>query len=225
MKILIVEDEQRLAVLLQKGLEESSYAVDLCHDGEEGLYMAETFPYDAVLLDVMLPKMDGFTVLENLRKQGVEVPVLMLTARTEVESRVKGLNHGADDYIPKPFDFAELLARLTAVIRRNKGQPASTVQVADLRLDLNAKTAFRAEREILLSAKEYAVLEYLVLHTGRVISRTEFSEHVYDGDFDLDSNIIDVFINKLRKKIDKGHEHKLIRTKRGAGYYVSGEEP
>jgi DNA-binding response OmpR family regulator len=225
MKILIVEDEQRLAALLKKGLEESSYAVDLCHDGEEGLYMAETFPYDAVLLDVMLPKMDGFTVLENLRKQGVDVPVLMLTARTEVESRVKGLNHGADDYIPKPFDFAELLARLTAVIRRNKGQPASTVEVADLRLDLNAKTASRAGREILLSAKEYAVLEYLVLNKGRVISRTEFSEHVYDGDFDLDSNIIDVFINKLRNKIDKGHEHKLIRTKRGAGYYISKEEP
>ncbi|MCI5220603.1 MAG: DNA-binding response regulator [Candidatus Electrothrix sp. LOE2] len=225
MKILIVEDEQRLAVLLKKGLEESSYAVDLCHDGEEGLYMAETFPYDAVLLDVMLPKMDGFTVLENLRKQGVDVPVLMLTARTEVESRVKGLNHGADDYIPKPFDFAELLARLTAVIRRNKGQPASTVEVADLRLDLNAKTASRAGREIFLSAKEYAVLEYLARNKGRVISRTEFSEHVYGGDFDLDSNIIDVFINKLRNKIDKGHEHKLIRTKRGAGYYISKEEP
>ncbi|MDU9048957.1 MAG: response regulator transcription factor [Candidatus Electrothrix sp. Rat3] len=224
MKILIVEDEQRLAALLKKGLEENSYAVDLCFDGEEGLYMAETFPYDAVLLDVMLPKMDGFDVLENLRKQGVEVPVLMLTARAEVESRVKGLNRGADDYIPKPFDFAELLARLTAVIRRNKGQPASAVQIADLRLDLNAKTAFRAEREILLSAKEYAVLEYLILNKGRVVSRTEFSEHVYDGDFDLDSNIIDVYINKLRKKIDKGHEHKLIQTKRGVGYYIPHEE-
>ena len=225
MKILIVEDEQRLAALLKKGLEECSYAVDLCFDGEEGLYMAETFPYDAVLLDVMLPKMDGFTVLDTLRKQGVDVPVIMLTARTEVESRVKGLNRGADDYIPKPFDFSELLARLTAVIRRNKGQPASAVQVADLCLDLNAKTASRAGREILLSAKEYAVLEYLVLNKGRVVSRTEFSEHVYDGDFDLDSNIIDVYINKIRNKIDKGHEHKLILTKRGVGYYISKEEP
>jgi DNA-binding response OmpR family regulator len=224
MKILIVEDEQRLAALLKKGLEESSYAVDLCFDGEEGLYMAETFPYDAVLLDVMLPKMDGFTVLENLRKQGVDVPVLMLTARTEVESRVKGLNRGADDYIPKPFDFTELLARLTAVIRRNKGQPASIVEVADLCLDLNAKIASRAGREIMLSAKEYAVLEYLVLNKGRVISRTEFSEHVYDGDFDLDSNIIDVYINKIRNKIDKGHAHALIQTKRGVGYYIPKEE-
>ncbi|MCI5114392.1 MAG: DNA-binding response regulator [Candidatus Electrothrix sp. AW2] len=224
MKILIVEDEQRLAALLKKGLEEQSYAVDLCFDGEEGLYMAETYPYDAVLLDVMLPQMDGFTVLDNLRKQGIDVPVLMLTARTEVESRVKGLNRGADDYIPKPFDFTELLARLTAVIRRNKGQPASTVQVADLCLDLNAKTATRAEKKILLSAKEYAVLEYLVLNKGRVISRTEFSEHVYDENFDLDSNIIDVFINKIRKKIDVGHEQKLIKTKRGVGYYIDKEE-
>ena len=223
MKILIVEDEQRLAALLKKGLEEQSYAVDLCFDGEEGLYMAETFPYDAILLDVMLPKMDGFTVLDTLRRQGNDVPVLMLTARTEVESRVKGLNRGADDYIPKPFDFMELLARLTAVIRRNKGQPTSTVQAAGLCLDLNAKTVFREEKEIVLSAKEYAVLEYLVLNKGRVISRTEFSEHVYDGDFDLDSNIIDVYINKLRKKIDKGHEHKLIMTKRGVGYYIPKE--
>ncbi len=223
MKILIVEDEQRLAALLKKGLEEQSYAVDLCFDGEEGLYMAETFSYDAVLLDVMLPKMDGFTVLDTLRQQGIDVPVLMLTARTEVESRVKGLNRGADDYIPKPFDFMELLARLTAVIRRNKGQPVSTVQAADLNLDLNAKTVFRENKEIVLSAKEYAVLEYLILNKGRVISRTEFSEHVYDGNFDLDSNIIDVYINKLRNKIDKDREQKLILTKRGVGYYISKE--
>ncbi|MCI5142186.1 MAG: DNA-binding response regulator [Candidatus Electrothrix sp. ATG1] len=223
MKVLIVEDEQRLAALLKKGLEEQSFAVDICFDGEEGLYMAETSPYDAVLLDVMLPKMDGFTVLDSLRKQGIEVPVLMLTARSEVENRVKGLNQGADDYIPKPFDFTELLARLTAVIRRNKGQPASTVQVADLSLDLNAKTASRDGKEISLSAKEYAVLEYLVLNRGRVISRTEFSEHVYDMNFDLDSNIIDVYINKIRNKIDKGQERKLILTKRGVGYYIPQE--
>lgn len=225
MKVLIVEDEKRLATLLKKGLEEQAYAVDVCFDGTEGLYMAETYPYDAVLLDVMLPGMDGFTVLETLRRQGIDVPVLMLTARSEVESRVKGLNRGADDYIPKPFDFAELLARLTAVIRRNKGQPASTVQVADLRLDLNAKTASRDGKDVSLSAKEYAMLEYLVLNRGRVISRTEFSEHVYDGDFDLDSNIIDVFINKLRNKLDKDFELKLIQTKRGVGYYIPKEEP
>ncbi|XOF32162.1 MAG: response regulator transcription factor [Candidatus Electrothrix sp. YB6] len=225
MKVLIVEDEQRLAALLKKGLEEHSYAVDLCFDGEEGLYMAEHFPYDAVLLDVMLPKMDGFAVLDALRKKGIEVPVLMLTARTEVESRVKGLNIGADDYIPKPFDFAELLARLTAVIRRNKGQPASLLHIGDLCLDLDAKTVTRSGQDIILSAKEYAVFEYLALNRGRVISRTEFSEHVYDINFDLDSNIIDVYINKLRRKIDQGHDRKLILTKRGAGYYIPrGEE-
>ena len=224
MKILVVEDEQRLAALLKRGLEEHSYAVDLCFDGVEGLYMAETCPYDAVLLDVMLPKMDGFAVLDALRGQGIKVPVLMLTARSEVESRVKGLNSGADDYIPKPFDFAELLARLTAVIRRNKGQSASQVQVSDLLLDLNAKKVTRNNKEIALSAKEYAMLEYLVLNRDRVISRTEFSEHVYDMNFDLDSNIIDVYINRLRKKIDKGHDCKLIHTKRGAGYILKEDQ-
>ncbi len=224
MKILVVEDEQRLAALLKRGLEEHSYAVDLCFDGEEGLYMAETSSYDAVLLDVMLPKMDGFAVLDALRGQGIKVPVLMLTARSEVESRVKGLNSGADDYIPKPFDFAELLARLTAVIRRNKGQSASQVQVSDLLLDLNAKKVTRSNKEISLSAKEYAMLEYLVLNRDRVISRTEFSEHVYDMNFDLDSNIIDVYINRLRKKIDKGHDCKLIHTKRGAGYILKEDQ-
>ena len=220
MKILIVEDEKRLAVLLKKGLEENSFVVDLCFDGEEGLYMAETYPYDAVILDVMLPKMDGFAVLGNLRKNGIEVPVLMLTARGEVENRVKGLNTGADDYLSKPFDFEELLARLTAVIRRNKGQSTSHVRIADLHLDLNAKTVTRAGVKISLSAKEYGMLEYMALNKGRVISRTEFSEHVYDMNFDLDSNIIDVYINRLRNKIDKGQNDKLIHTERGSGYIL-----
>jgi len=220
MKILIVEDEKRLAALLKKGLEENSFVVDLCFDGEEGFYMAETFPYDAVILDVMLPKADGFTVLGKLRERGIEVPVLMLTARGEVENRIKGLNIGADDYIPKPFDFAELLARLTAVIRRNKGQPTSQIQIIDLHLDLNSKTVTRGGDKISLSAKEYAILEYLALNKNRVISRTEFSEHVYDMNFDLDSNIIDVYINRLRNKIDKGRNHKLIYTERGSGYIL-----
>jgi DNA-binding response OmpR family regulator len=220
MKILIVEDEKRLAVLLKKGLEENAFAVDLCFDGEEGLYMAETFPYDAVILDVMLPKVDGFAVLGKLRAKGIAVPVLMLTARGEIENRVKGLNIGADDYLPKPFDFAELLARLTAVIRRNKGQPSSRIEIADLQLDLNSKTVTRGGAKIQLSAKEYAILEYLAVNQGRVISRTEFSEHVYDMNFDLDSNIIDVYINRLRNKIDKDRHLKLIHTERGAGYIL-----
>ena len=220
MKILIVEDEHRLAALLKQGLEENSFVVDLCFDGEEGLYMAETFPYDAVILDVMLPKVDGFTVLGKLREKGIEVPVLMLTARGEIENRIKGLNIGADDYIPKPFDFAELLARLTAVIRRSKGRPTSRMQIADLHLDINSKTVNRGGAEIKLSAKEYAILEYLAVNQGRVISRTEFSEHVYDMNFDLDSNIIDVYINRLRNKIDKGRNQKLIHTERGSGYIL-----
>lgn len=220
MKVLVVEDERRLANLLKKGLEEHAFAVDICFDGKEGLFQAETNPYDVIVLDVMLPKMDGFTVLAKLRGQGLDVPVIMLTARGEVENRVKGLNSGADDYLPKPFDFAELLARLTAVIRRSKGRPDSHLQIADLRIDLNGKTVSRDGEPISLSQKEYAILEYLALNRGKVISRTEFSEHIYDMNFDLDSNIIDVFINRLRKKIDKDHDKPLIQTRRGEGYYI-----
>jgi DNA-binding response OmpR family regulator len=222
MKVLVVEDEKRLANLLKKGLEEHNFAVDNCYDGEDGLFQAETNPYDVIVLDVMLPKMDGFAVLTKLRGKGLNVPVIMLTARSEVENRIKGLNIGADDYLPKPFDFAELLARLTALIRRSKGKPDSHIQIADLRLDLNAKTVTRDGRQIHLSQKEYAVLEYLVLNQGKVISRTEFSEHVYDMNFDLDSNIIDVFITRLRKKIDQGRDCSLIHTRRGEGYYIEG---
>jgi DNA-binding response OmpR family regulator len=220
MKVLIVEDEKRLANLLKKGLEENAFAVDLCYDGEEGLYQAQTSPYDAIVLDVMMPKMDGFTVLRKLREQNIQTPVIMLTARGEVESRIKGLNTGADDYLAKPFDFAELIARLIAVIRRSKGQSASQLCIADLHLDLNAKTVGRAGVDVPLSAKEYAILEYLALNKGRVISRTELSEHIYDMNFDLDSNIIDVFINRLRKKIDKGSSMPLIHTRRGEGYIL-----
>ncbi len=223
MKVLVVEDEKRLANLLKKGLEENAFVVDICYDGVEGLYLVETAPYDAVVLDVMMPKMDGFTMLRRMREQGIETPVIMLTARGEVENRIKGLNIGADDYLPKPFDFAELLARLTAVIRRNKGQPASQLCIADLHLDLNAKTAGRGGVDISLTSKEYAILEYLALNQGRVISRTEISEHVYDMNFDLDSNIIDVYINRLRKKIDRDHPSPLIHTKRGEGYILSEE--
>ncbi len=223
MKILVVEDDKRLAALIKRGLEENAFVVDLCHDGEEGLYLTETSPYDAAVLDVMMPKMDGFTMLRKLREQGNEVPVIMLTARGEVESRIKGLNSGADDYLAKPFDFAELVARLTAVIRRSKGQPASMLHIADLSLDLNAKSVARGGVEVFLSAKEYAILEYLALNRNRVISRTELSEHVYDMNFDLDSNIIDVYINRLRKKVDKGHELPLIQTKRGEGYMIKEE--
>lgn len=220
MRVLIVEDEKNLARILKKGLEENSFAVELSHDGEEGLYMAETFPFDAVILDIMLPKLDGISVLERLREKKITVPVIMLTAKGEVEDRVAGLNTGADDYVPKPFDFSELLARLRAVIRRNKGTASSVIQMDDLEIDTNSQTVRRASREIKLSAREYRILEYFVMNRERVISRAELIDHVYETDYDLDSNVIDVYINYLRNKIDKGFDTQLIHTVRGAGYVL-----
>ncbi len=220
MRILIIEDEKNLAKILKKGLEENSFTVDLSFDGEEGLYMAETYPFDAVILDIMLPVIDGFTILDRLRAKNIDVPVLMLTAKGEVEDKIKGLNIGADDYIAKPFDFSELLARLKAVIRRNKGKASSFFNIDDLTIDMNTHIVKRGEKEIKLSAREYKILEYLVLNRSRVISRTELIEHIYDTDFDLDSNVIDVYINYLRNKIDKGFNKHLIHTLRGVGYIL-----
>ncbi|CAG0954204.1 response regulator transcription factor [Geobacter sp.] len=223
MKILIIEDEKRMAGILKKGLEENAFIVDLAGDGEEGLYMAENYPYDAVLLDIMLPVMDGLTVLNALRSKRSEVPVLLITARGEIESRIKGLNFGADDYIVKPFDFHELLARLKSVIRRSKGKPSPLVAIDDLSLDTNSRSVSRGGREIRLSATEYNLLEYLALNSDRVISRTELTEHIYDTDFDRDSNVIDVYVNHLRNKLDKGFDRQLIHTVRGAGYILKGD--
>jgi len=223
MKILIIEDEKRMAGILKKGLEENAFLVDLAHDGEEGMYMAENYPYDAVLLDIMLPAMDGLTILNALRSKRSEVPVLLITARGEIESRIKGLNFGADDYIVKPFDFHELLARLKSVIRRSKGKPSPLVAIDDLSLDMNSRSVCRGGIEIRLSATEYNLLEYLALNNGRVISRTELTEHIYDTDFDRDSNVIDVYVNHLRNKLDKGFDRQLIHTVRGAGYILKGD--
>ncbi len=224
MRILVIEDEKRLAAILKKGLEESGFVVDVTLDGEDGLFMARTYPYDAVLLDILLPKVDGLTVLKKLRAEKIEVPVLMLTAKGELEDRVRGLNLGADDYLVKPFDFSELLARLNTVIRRSLGKASPVLVIDDLSLDMNAKTVTRSGKEINLSAKEYNLLEYLALNSGRVIGRTELTEHLYDTEFDLDSNIIDVYINYLRNKIDKGYDRQLIVTVRGAGYVLKGEQ-
>lgn len=220
MKILIVEDERKLAGLLKKGLEENSFTVDLCHDGEEGLYMAENCPYDAVLLDIMLPGVDGISILKSLRAHKIDVPVLVVTARGEVEDRIKGLDIGADDYIAKPFDLSELMARLRAAIRRSKGKPSPILTIGDLEIDTNGKTVARAGKAIALSAREYALLEYLSLNAGRVVSRSEIIEHIYATEYEWDSNVIDVYINYLRNKIDKGFGRPLIRTVRGAGYVL-----
>lgn len=224
MRILIIEDEKNLAQILKKGLEENGFTAEVSLDGEEGLYMAETYPYDAVLLDIMLPKMDGLTILNKLRAKRIDVPALMITAKGEVEDKIKGLSIGADDYIAKPFEFSELLARLKAVIRRSKGKPSPIITIDNLVIDTNSRTVKKAGKEIRLSAREYNLLEYLALNEGRVISRTELIEHVYDAEFDLDSNIIDVYINYLRNKIDKGFDKQIIKTIRGAGYILEGDK-
>lgn len=224
MRILIVEDERHLAKILKKGLEENGFIVDMCHDGEEGLYMAETYPFDAILLDILLPGMDGLTILNRLRAKNIGVPVLMLTAKGELEDRVKGLHTGADDYIVKPFDFQELLARLNAVIRRSNNQASPVISIDDLTINMDLKTVTRSGKDIRLTTKEYSLLEYLFLNSGRVISRPELTEHMYDTDFDLDSNVIDVYINYLRNKIDKDFGRQLIHTVRGAGYVLKGKE-
>jgi len=220
MRILIVEDEKSLSQVLKKGFEEHGFTVDVSLDGEEGLFMAETYPYDALILDILLPGVDGLSILRTIRTKKIEIPVVMLTARGEVEDRIRGLNIGADDYIAKPFDFPELVARVRAVIRRSKGRASAMIQIDDLIIDTNARTVVRAGREIRLSATEYNLLEYLALNSGRVLSRTELTEHLYDTEFDLDSNIIDVYISYLRTKIDKGSDMQLIHTVRGAGYVL-----
>jgi len=223
MKILVIEDERRLARLLKQGLEENGFTVDLAHDGAEGRFQVENYPYDGVLLDLTLPEVDGLTILDSLRKRGSDVPVLIITARGEVDDRIKGLNLGADDYLAKPFDLNELIARLRALIRRSRGKPSPLLTVGDLVVDTNGRTVSRAGTEIQLSAREYDILAYLTLNAGRVVSRTELIEHIYKTDYDWDSNVIDVFISYLRTKIDKGFPTPLIHTVRGAGYILKAE--
>lgn len=220
MRILVVEDEKALANNLKKGLSEEGYSADVAYDGEEGGFMAETEPYDLIILDIMLPKADGITVLRNLRKQKIKTPVLMLTARDTVPDKIKGLDTGADDYITKPFDFEELLARVRALLRRKGEVKTAIITIGDLEIDTAAHQVRRGGRDIPLSAREYALLEYLAYNKGKVVTRTNISEHIYEYDFDLDSNIIDVYINFLRNKVDKGFEKKLIHTVRGAGYIL-----
>ena len=222
MRVLVVEDERTLANLIKEGLEEENFSVDVAYDGEEGLFLAENEPYDAIILDIMLPKIDGIEILRRVRDRGVKTPVLMLTAKSSVEDKVLGLDSGADDYLTKPFSFEELLARLRAVIRRAFGETENIVKVADLELNLNTHEVKRGGVKIELSSKEYALLEYLVLNRNKLLTRSQISEHIYDYEYDFDSNVIDVMIARLRKKIDKGFNKKLIHTVRGAGYMIKG---
>jgi two-component system copper resistance phosphate regulon response regulator CusR len=221
MRVLVAEDHASLARSIANGLREEGYAVDLTFDGDEALRWATINSYDCAVLDVMLPSKNGWTILETLRREGNKTPVLFLTAKDAIEDRVKGLNLGADDYLVKPFDWKELVARVRAIIRRRHDQPAQTVKVADLEIDLASKTVHRAGNSIILSAREYALLEYLALRVGQVVSRSEIWEHLYDQNDESVSNVVDVYIGYLRSKIDRDHNPKLIHTRRGMGYVLS----
>jgi heavy metal response regulator len=219
MRLLIIEDDPKLAPLLARGLREEGFAVDVTADGSDGIFRATEFTYDAIVLDVMLPGLDGFTVLERIRANGKRTPVLMLTARGSVQDRIRGLNSGADDYLKKPFDFEELLARLRALLRRAAPVSDVLLRVADLCLDPQKREVTRAGERVELTAKEFAILEYLLRHRERVISRTQLSEHVWDENFDAMSNVVDVTVYRLREKIHR-QGPALVHTVRGAGYVL-----
>lgn len=221
MRLLLVEDEFRVARFIAKGLREQAYAVDIAADGEQALYQAAVNDYDLVILDVMLPVKDGHMVCRELRASGFHAPILMLTARDAVDDRVAGLDSGADDYLAKPFDFKELLARLRALLRRSTGLRPRVVRIADLTLDTASHAVTRAGKSVSLTAKEYALLEYLVLNEGRVVGREPIAQHVWDESFDAFSNVIDVYIKRLRSKMDSGFGRRLIHTRRGEGYIFS----
>lgn len=225
MRILLVEDEQSAARMLAKGLREQTYAVDVAADGEAALWQAGINDYDLIILDVMMPLKDGFEVCRELRDAGSAVPVLMLTARDAVQDRIAGLDTGADDYLVKPFDFHELLARVRALLRRGPALRPEKLEVANLMIDTRARVVRRGGRQIDLTAKEYALLEYLARRADEVVTRAEIAEHVWDETFDPFSNLIEVYIQRLRRKVDEGHALRLIRTLRGEGYRLTaGEE-
>ena len=215
MRVLVVEDEPDLASVLARSLAENGYAVDLANDGEEGLYRARTWDYDAVVLDIMLPQRDGLSVLRELRKEKT-TPVLLLTARDRLDDRVRGLDSGADDYLVKPFELAELLARLRALIRRTAGVAETVLHLGEVVLDTARQSVSRAGEDVHLTAREYSLFEMLALHRGRLVSRTELYEHLFAEDDDSFSNVIDVHISNLRKKLGK----ELIQTRRGQGYLI-----
>jgi two-component system copper resistance phosphate regulon response regulator CusR len=220
MRVLVAEDDPGVQRFVVKGLQEQAYAVDAVGNGASALEQAEINTYDLIILDVMLPGMNGFEVCRRLRSGGLKIPVLMLTARDAVEDRIAGLDHGADDYLTKPFEFRELLARMRALLRRPSELKPAQLAVSNLLLDTAAQTAVRGERKISLTHKEYALLEFLVRNAGRVVGRAEIAEHVWDEQFDPFSNLIEVYINRLRRKIDGTEETPLLQTRRGAGYVL-----
>lgn len=220
MRILVVEDEKKLTSFIQRGLKEQGYAVDVAYDGDEGLYLAEANPYDLIVLDIMLPGKNGILICRELRKKNINVPILLLTARDEVKDKVTGLDAGADDYLTKPFAFGEFLARVRALIRRKARIKTTKLKVADLELDQLTHKVTRAGKNIELTSTEYALLEYLMLNVDQAVTRTMISEHVWDEDFDSFSNVINVYVNYLRKKVDTGFSKELIHSLRGTGYIL-----
>lgn len=224
MRILIVEDEKKVASFVKKGLEEEYYSVDVAYDGRQGFELALSEEYDLILLDVMLPFKDGITLTKELRAAKVETPILLLTAKDKIHDKVDGLDAGAEDYMTKPFAFEELLARIRALLRRNVSSKSVLLKAGDLVLDTQSHKVTRGNKIVDLTPKEYSILEYLMRNKNSVISRTKLSEHVYDYHFDTDTNVIDVYINKLRNKIDKGFEGaQLLHTVRGIGYIIKEE--
>lgn len=220
MKILVVEDEKKVASFLKKGLEQEYYTVDVTHDGKAGLDLSLTVDYDLIILDIMLPLLDGITLLREIRNAKIEVPVLMLTAKDAVEDKVEGLDSGADDYLPKPFALEELLARVRALIRRKEKEKSLILSAEDLTLDTQTHKVKRGDKEIILTPKEFSILEYLLRNKNHVVSRMKLTEHVYEYQFDPNTNVIDVYINKLRNKIDKDSDQRILYTIRGIGYMI-----
>lgn len=220
MRILLVEDEKRMASFIKRGLEEERYVVDIAPNGEKALFLAETNPYDLIILDIMLPDTTGFSICKDLRARKIDTFILILTARDDVKDKVLGLETGADDYLGKPFDFDELLARIAALLRRRRLDKNPVLKAADLELNQLTHKIIRAKKEINLTGREYSLLEYLMLHANKVVTRTEISEHVWNEDFDSFTNVIDVFINRLRNKVDRGFKKRLIHSLRGSGYIL-----
>lgn len=222
MRLLLVEDEQKVAAFIKKGLEEEFYAVEVAEDGAQGLEMALAYHYDLIILDLMLPRIDGIELCKTLRSKGLTCPILMLTALDAVNKKVEGLESGADDYLTKPFAFSELLARIKALLRRVSDR-TDALYLEDLRMDLLSRRVFRGDREVVLSPKEFSILEYLLRNKGRVLSRSQIIENVWGYNFDTSTNIVDVHIKFLREKVDKESQKKLIHTVRGAGYILKEE--
>ncbi|HVP12138.1 MAG TPA: response regulator transcription factor [Phycisphaerae bacterium] len=225
MRLLVIEDNPKMAGFIAQGLSEQGYAVDVAHTGEEGEHRAAGAPYDGIILDLMLPDQDGLVICRNLRRGGVKTPILILTALSTTADKVTGLDAGADDYLTKPFEFDELVARVRALLRRGQARESSLLQFEDLEMDLVQRRVSRGGQRLTLTTKEFALLEYFMRNPNRVLTRTAIGEHVWDMNFETESNVIDVYISMLRRKIDKGFQRRLIHTVIGTGYVLSAEGP